>query len=84
MPPKTMPTTPAEAYQAIINQLVQETSQSIGERLLGESGLYSKALTPESAAGNELARTLTPAQRAVLGQMLRHGASGQSMMCWQC
>lgn len=76
MPPKIMPTTPVEAYKAIIDQLVQEESQSIGERLLRESGLYSKALTPEAAAGNELARSLTPEQRAVLGQMLRQERIG--------
>lgn len=76
MPPTTMPNTPIEAYKAIIDQLVQETSQSIGERLLRESGLYSKAKTPEAAAGNKLAGSLTPEQRVVLGQMLRRERIG--------
>jgi hypothetical protein len=71
MPPKMMPTTPIDAYKAIIDQLVQEESQSIGERLLRELGLYSKSKSPEAAAGNELARSLTPEQHVVLGQMLR-------------
>jgi hypothetical protein len=76
MPPKTPPTTPFEAYKAIIDQLVDETSQSIGERRLRESGVYSNAKTPEAAAGNELARSLTPEQRVTLGQMLRRERIG--------
>jgi len=82
-----MPTTPIEAYKAIIDQLVQENSQSIGERLLRESGLYSKSKSPEAAAGNELARSVTHEQRVVLGQMLRHERIGAihdvlAMLTW--
>jgi hypothetical protein len=76
MPPKRKPepTTPADAYKAIIDQLVNETSHGLSERLVRGSGIYSKA--PSEEAANAFVRSLTPEQRNLLADMLRHERTG--------
>ncbi len=74
MPPSTEPSTPLEAYRAIIDQLAEETSTGVSERLLRTSGIYSKA--PSQSAANDFARSLTPSQRDLLADMLRHERVG--------
>jgi hypothetical protein len=68
MPPK--PSSPIEAYRAIIDELANETSIGVSERLLRQSGIYSKASTLNAA--NEFARSLTPEQRILLAEMLHN------------
>src|SRR5438034_6956727 len=60
---------PVEVYKQIIDQLV-ERSVSLGARLVAEQGIYSNA--PALQQTNELVRSLTPRQRAVLVEMLTH------------
>jgi hypothetical protein len=74
MPPNFEPTTAIDAYKAIIDQLVDETSNGVSERLLRESGIYTKA-QGESAA-NEFAQSLTEQQRELLATMLRQERVG--------
>ena len=69
MPPSVDPTTPIDVYKAIIDQLVEETSNGVSERLLRESGIYSNA--PGEMAENEFAASLSPRQRELLAGMLR-------------
>ena len=68
MLPKPQPTTPLEAYRAIIDELASETSVGVSESLLLQSGIYSKALGEQAA--NEFARSLSPEQRGLLAKML--------------
>ncbi|MBX9737204.1 MAG: hypothetical protein K2X32_09790 [Phycisphaerales bacterium] len=62
------PTTPVDAYKGIIDQLVRETSASIAERLVRESGRYSNA--PDDGAMNEFVASLSQPQRELLAKML--------------
>src|SRR6267378_6303628 len=64
---------PVEIYKQIIDQLV-ERSPSLGARLVTEQGIYSKA--PALQQTNELVRSLTSEQRALLAQMLNHERQG--------
>ncbi len=58
---------PVDVYRQIIDQLV-ERSPSLGARLVTEEAIYSKA--PAFRHTNDLVRTLTPEQRAILAEML--------------
>jgi hypothetical protein len=85
MPPNFDPTDPIDAYKAIIDQLVEETTAGVSERLLRESGTYSKA--PGDSAANEFVASLSPQQKALLANMLRReriGAIGGalSVLSW--
>ena len=68
------PSTPLEAYKAIIDQLVEEVTPGISERLVREDGIYSKAV--DQAAENEFVRSLTADQRTILAQMLHEERRG--------
>jgi hypothetical protein len=74
MPVNFEPSTPLEAYKAIIDQLVDEVTPGISERLVREDGIYSKAL--DQAAANEFVRSLTVDQRKILAQMLHEERAG--------
>lgn len=63
------PSTPVEAYKAIIDQLVEETSRCVSERLVRESGIYSNA--PAETKANEFVACLSHEQRQMLASMLR-------------
>ena|ERR1700676_714834 len=68
MPPNTKPSTPREAYKAIIDQLVEEARVGVSQQLVRESGIYSKAKGYTEA--NELVRSMTTEQRRVLSDVL--------------
>ena len=74
MPVNFEPSTPLEAYKAIIDQLVEEVTPGISEGLVREAGIYSKA--PDQAAENELVRSLTADRRMILPQMLHEERRG--------
>ena len=74
MPVNFEPSTPLEAYKAIIDQLVEEVTPGVSERLVREDGVYSKA--PDQAAENEFVRSLTVDQRTILAQMLHEERVG--------
>ena len=69
MSPNFEPKTPIEAYKAIIDQLVEETTAGVSERLLRESATYSNA--PGDTIANDFVASLTPQQRGVLADMLK-------------
>ncbi len=68
------PTTPMDAYKAIIDQLVAET------RLLGSSGhVANKAffsMVPAHGRFNEFIQRLSPEDRTLLSQMLHEERDG--------
>lgn len=74
MPPNFEPSTSIEAYKAIIDQLVEETTPGLSERLLRESGIYSKSA--RLPAANEFVKSLTGEQRNLLAEMLHHERIG--------
>jgi hypothetical protein len=65
---------PVDAYMAIIDQLVSETSHGVSERLVGEDGIWSKA--PREDAANEFVRSLSTEQRRMLARMLHKERTG--------
>ncbi len=69
MPVNFDPTSPIEAYKAMIDQLVEQTTPGVNERRLRESGVYSGSA--EDAAANDLVTSLSGQQRDVLAEMLR-------------
>lgn len=62
------PTTPLEAYKAIIDKLVRETSLYGAGPRVAERGIFSNA--PDHQEYNEFIRTLTPEHRALVARML--------------
>lgn len=70
MPINFEPSTPVEAYKAIIDQLVEEVTPGVSERLIREKAIYSKA--PAEAVANRFVQSLTAEQRMVLADMLHH------------
>jgi len=76
MSPDYEPSTPSEAYKAIIDQLVEETS-GVAERLLREEGIFSRA--PGAKLENAFVKSMTAEQRNLLAEMIhqeRIGAIG--------
>lgn len=74
MPVNFEPSTPLEAYKAVIDQLVEEVTPGISECLVRDEGIYSMA--PHDAAENELVRSLAVGQRMILVQMLHEERVG--------
>ena len=68
------PSRPIDAYKAMIDQLVTETSQSVHQRLIAEKGVWLKKSDEEAA--NALVRSLTDEQRRILGRMLHDERTG--------
>jgi hypothetical protein len=58
----------------MIDQVVTETSQSVHERLIVDEGVWLK--TRDEEAANALVRSLTDAQRRILGRMLHDERTG--------
>jgi hypothetical protein len=82
MPVNFGPKTPLEAYRAIIDQLVEEVTPGVSDRLVREAGVYSKA--PSEVAANEFVGSLTSQQRMILAEMLhceRVSAIGGVLSC---
>jgi hypothetical protein len=69
MPPNLEPTTPVDAYKAIIDQLVEDTS-GVAEKLLREEGIWSRA--PGAKVENAFVKSLTAEQRNLLAEMIRN------------
>jgi hypothetical protein len=63
------PTTPADAYKAIIDQLVNETRGLGTSRRVAERGIFSKA--PAHREFNDFIGSLNASQRELLARMLR-------------
>jgi hypothetical protein len=68
MPPNFEPSKPVEAYKAIIDQLVEDTS-GVTEKLLREEGIWSRA--PGAKVENAFVKSLTAEQRNLLADMIR-------------
>jgi hypothetical protein len=84
MPQNTEPSSPRDAYKAIIDQFVEE-SYGMSERLVRESGIYSKV--DGWADANELVRSMKAEQRSVLARMLHEErvsaiAGALSILTW--
>ncbi len=62
------PTTPLEAYKAIIDKLVNETRLYGSGPHVAEHGIFSNA--PSHREYNDFIRTLSPTHRALLARML--------------
>ena len=71
---ETMPLRPVDAYKAIIDQLVTETSHSVTGKAVAESSSFSEP--SYLAAYNRLTCSLTPEQRVLLSEMLHEERSG--------
>jgi hypothetical protein len=65
---------PIDVYKAIIDQLVNETTHSVTQKLVTERGFFLE--TSDNAVFNELVRSLTPERRKLLGDMLLHERRG--------
>lgn len=62
------PFRPIDAYKAIIDQLVDETSHSVHERLVVDEGVWLK--TPDEEPANAFVQSLTGEQRRILARIL--------------
>lgn len=69
-----MSPTAVETYKAIINRLVSETSQSLGDRLIREDGIYTKA--PDYEAHNQFIASLSTDERQLVAEMLLRERTG--------
>jgi hypothetical protein len=68
------PSNATEAYKAIIDQLVGETTHSVPEHLIRELGIYSKS--DSDAVANQFVQSLTNQQRGWLADMLHRERVG--------
>ncbi|MBZ5504070.1 MAG: hypothetical protein LAO78_01165 [Acidobacteriia bacterium] len=69
MPGERQPSRPIEAYKAIIDQLVTETSHGVNERLVREQGIFRGARDEQGI--HAFVQSLTTEQRSTLAQMLQ-------------
>jgi hypothetical protein len=68
------PSTPSDAYKAIIDQLAFETRRGGAGQRVREKGIYSAA--PAHAAFNAFIRSLSEEQKKLLSDMLIHERDG--------
>ncbi|MFN5944386.1 MAG: DUF6547 family protein [Phycisphaerae bacterium] len=68
------PKTAIDAYKAIIDHFVDQTTNGLTERLVRESGKYSNAVDSEKF--NAFVASLTQEQRELLAMMLREERIG--------
>jgi len=59
---------PIDAYKAMIDQLVTETSHGVHEKLVVDEGVWLK--TPHEEAANAFVRSLSNEQRRMLARLL--------------
>ena len=71
---KDTPSRPVDAYKAIIDQLVNETSLSVHEKLVVEKGIWYGSRVEEPA--NTFVQSLSTDQRRILAQMLHDERTG--------
>ncbi len=74
MDTKPEPTDAKGVYKAIIDELVDDTHQGVGERLIVEEGIWSNAKDQDD--GNRLVRSLSDDQRKTLAQMINQARIG--------
>ena len=68
MPGERQPYRPIEAYKAIIDQLVTETSHGVNERLVREQGIFRGARDEQRVY--PFVQSLSTEQRSMLADML--------------
>ena len=68
------PTLPLDAYKALIDQLVNETSHSVTAKIVVERGTFLE--TSAHAVFNDLVGSLAPERRKLLSQMLEEERVG--------
>ncbi len=68
MPRQTDPSRPVDAYKAIIDELVTETSHGVSEELVAQEGIFSRV--PADQVFNAFVKSLSTDQRQMLAQML--------------
>jgi hypothetical protein len=68
------PSRPIDAYKAIIDQLVRETSHSVHETLIVEQGVWLNA--PDAEAANAFVRSLSVEQRRMLARLVHDERTG--------
>jgi hypothetical protein len=68
--PTKTPTTPEEAYKAIIDQFANDTRLRGGGTQVKAKGIYSKA--PAHQRYNDFIQSLTTEQKNLLSDMLKH------------
>jgi len=68
------PFSPTDAYKAIIDQLVRETSHSVHETLIVEHGLWLNA--PDADGPNAFVRSLSAEQRRMLARLVHDERTG--------
>jgi hypothetical protein len=76
-----MPACPIDAYKAIIDQLVTETSRGISERLVAEEGVWSKA--PTEQIPNAFVQSLSSEQRGSWRGCFTPNALRRFTMYWR-
>jgi hypothetical protein len=59
---------PVDAYKAIIDELVSETSHGVSEKLVVQEDIFSRA--PDAAVFNTFIQSLSAQQRELLARML--------------
>jgi hypothetical protein len=69
-----VPTTPIEAYKAIIDQLANETTRSISTKLIAEQGILSES--PDEGVANEFVRSLSAEHRRILAHIVHRERVG--------
>ena len=62
------PSRPVDAYKAIIDQLVEQTSKGVTEMLVSSEGIFSRAASDQDL--NDFVQSLTSSQRVLLSRML--------------
>src|ERR1051326_13475 len=68
MADKTQSSRPIDAYKAIIDQLVNETSHGLSEMLISQEGIFSRA--PTEKKFNAFVQSLSVDDRNTLAKML--------------
>jgi hypothetical protein len=65
---KTHQSRPVDAYKAIVDELVTETSYGVSEKLVVQEGIFSRA--PAEEVLNSFVQSLSTEHRQMLAQML--------------
>lgn len=68
------PNSPIDAYKAIIDQLVSETSHGVSEKLVAEKCIWTKS--PGEDAANAFVGRLSTEDRHILARMLHYERTG--------
>jgi hypothetical protein len=69
-----IPSRPIDAYKALIDELVNETSRSLAAKTVAKKGAFRE--TSDYAVFNDLISSLAPQRRRLLSQMLEQERIG--------